>query len=740
MTSMTHRPRRPLLLLAVGILAGSLLFPSSLPAETKCEIYLPRNGAYTTGRTIPVMGLVRTDLSGGDNASTVTVTVNSQRTDTFKIRDGWYFSGEVYIEDGVNRITAGGHTVTIMAGDDKTPPKGYSLQYGHTSVEDGCGECHRMEANEQGVATLQLVEPTETLCNWCHYQTGNPKKKEGPLSTHPPAKEGKCLACHTPHADTRPRLLKAEPAKLCPTCHQKLYEDLKVKPYVHGPLNVGSCDTCHVNHASPQPFLLKAPEPDVCASCHGGMDLFTKPKVVGASTHLGIKQGTCHDCHSGHSSNNPKLMKKIVNNLCIDCHPEKTHNFHEEKGFSIYICGRCHDIHNPDTSHLVVNESKKLCETCHPMVGSGEFVHKVLLDKNCFECHGFHEAPYGKTQSETCYRCHAPDEGFLAKHPVQMTPAVRCTTCHSPHRSKNANLTYPVSHRPFQERKCADCHDWLDKIRAEGREPGPNELCYRCHPNKALPEDSAGLVIHKPFGRENCSSCHLTHNSANPWLLTTGVNDLCGRCHSFVKKLQTLTPASIHSAVKEGRCDECHDTHVGRHQKLLRKEPRELCAGCHRKVLLDEDGQPFPVTHRGMEGGCDACHAGHSSRYPSLLKDRGAGSCRKCHPAFIAGLEMPLGSVHEPARKGTCGKCHAVHGGKSGKLLIRSGNALCLTCHTKRLKTTHHNYQADRETFAGGAMSGRKVECLDCHTSHSSPGATLLKDKESPICKGCHTF
>ncbi len=90
------------------------------------------------------------------------------------------------------------------------------------------------------------------------------------------------------------------------------------------------------------------------------------------------------------------MMKKIVNNLCVDCHPEKTSNFHEEKGFSIYVCGRCHDIHKPDAAHLINNQSKDLCLQCHENLGRGEFVHKPLAEKNCFECHQFHQKSMAK--------------------------------------------------------------------------------------------------------------------------------------------------------------------------------------------------------------------------------------------------------------------------------------------------------------------------------------------------------
>ncbi len=699
---------------------------------------VPPTGAFVTSRTLPIMGLVR-DEAFMNNRDYVEVMVNGQDRYEYKIRDGYFFSGEVFLEKGANVITVEKQNLSVFFGDGDSPPGGYAKMYGHLGIEDTCDECHTADEQKPGSVVLNLQESPETLCNWCHLRTGN-RKQAKPVSVHQPVQDGQCLACHLPHAGRRPAILKAERRDICRPCHAAVYEDLKTKSHVHGPLNVGDCMMCHNVHSAPEKFLLSVPEKDLCYKCHGGADLRTG-KGPELGRHPGIDDGRCHDCHTGHASNNPKMMKKIVNNLCVECHPEKSHNFHEEKGFSIYICGRCHDIHNPDAPHLVINESRKLCDTCHLKLFQDKVVHKVAAEKTCFECHGFHQRPLEKSQAETCHRCHPEDEVFNRKHPVKMSPSVKCSGCHSPHAGSTADLTYAFRHKPFADKKCGECHQTLDERRgAAGGDGGENDICYKCHPGKKIPNPlPVGLVVHKPMIKGSCRSCHLTHNSNYPSLLVSTTLDLCGNCHSFVKKIKSQAAGSIHPPYKEGRCGQCHDVHLGMNAKLLKKPPRELCLDCHQKTMEASPGQAFAKIHKPAAGECGQCHVGHSSRQADLLKDKPDQLCRECHAKVFRLVEMPsVKSVHAPLQKGNCGGCHGLHGSNYTKLLLQEGNGLCLTCHKKMTKGLHHQYDDGFQIYETGSMEGKPLACLVCHKSHASSNTHLIASNRLPICKDCH--
>jgi predicted CXXCH cytochrome family protein len=731
-----HFPRRH-----CGTALLALAFLAIPPAAWGVEvvIHLPVDRSYTTERTIVVMG----SFTGLEDKELEAV-VNGKDRYRLKTKDDYYFIGEVDLEDGPNVIQVEKEKVSVLAGDQKKPPAGYFIPSGHVSPDDTCDQCHKAEFDDQGnFAKLQLLEPTEALCTWCHFKVVKPPKGVAGSSLHDPIREGKCPDCHQAHWSAKPALLKTDRKDLCQPCHQKLYEDIKGKAHIHGPLNVGGCELCHREHWSAHPFLLNAPGKELCDRCHG--DVAKESQSKGILVHPGVDSGTCHNCHTSHASAYPKMMKRNVNTLCMECHPEKAHNFHEEKGFSIYICGRCHDIHKPDADHLLLNSSRDLCIQCHQKAVEGGTVHVPVAKESCFACHNFHERSFAREQSTVCFRCHDRDQRFESIHPVTLEPSTRCTICHAPHRSSDPHLTYPIRHKPFAEGKCPDCHGDLVAAGAGWKSDTAvqQELCFKCHPGKRIPQGKVeGLIVHKPFARETCLSCHLVHNSEHPSLLTTETLELCGQCHSFVKRIKSLIPTSAHKSFQEGRCGECHDTHLGTAAKLLKKPPRVLCAGCHAKLLQDGRGEPLPVVHKPMEeADCLACHQGHSSRFPSLLKDAQKEVCKGCHPEVVKGINLAENKfVHDPVAKGKCAACHQGHAGAYPGLLKAEGNLLCRKCHQNLAKGLHHNYQDDFTTYAADQLQGQKLACGGCHAGHYSPNRYLIRNQKAPICQQCHRF
>src|SRR5215471_3195495 len=99
----------------------------------------------------------------------------------------------------------------------------------HPATES-CDSCHEAVSKphpQKGKKTFKLTDEPPALCNACHEAFG--KKAD----VHPPAKEGKCLACHDPHSSDHPTQLVKEAAELCAGCHPKITQ-VKVP---HGPVS-----------------------------------------------------------------------------------------------------------------------------------------------------------------------------------------------------------------------------------------------------------------------------------------------------------------------------------------------------------------------------------------------------------------------------------------------------------------------------------------------------------------------
>lgn len=103
-----------------------------------------------------------------------------------------------------------------------------------------------------GLTHAANVRDTKSLCLECHIKAVSLIDKS---VVHRPVKEGKCTACHNPHASKFSGLLTDSDSALCYKCHErkKGFEG-KV---VHKPVEDGKCLSCHDTHSSANAFLLK---------------------------------------------------------------------------------------------------------------------------------------------------------------------------------------------------------------------------------------------------------------------------------------------------------------------------------------------------------------------------------------------------------------------------------------------------------------------------------------------------
>lgn len=125
--------------------------------------------------------------------------------------------------------------------------------------------------------------------------------------------------------------------------------------------------------------------------------------------------------------------------------------------------------------------------------------------------------------------------------------------------AKDATLKEASVHRPYDEKKCDDCHD---KSKEGGLVRPKKDLCLMCHTNFLK-----GIYVHGPTAVGECLACHLPHNSKYPKLLKYDLGQLCTTCHK-----ESRLAAQMHTQVGARKmvCADCHDPHSGNSSYFLK--------------------------------------------------------------------------------------------------------------------------------------------------------------------------
>ncbi len=177
-----------------------------------------------------------------------------------------------------------------------------------------------------------------------------------------------------------------------------------------------------------------------------------------------------------------------------------------------------------------------------PPITGAEYVGQ----ETCVTCHEkesreFERSTHGKFSvndkealGQGCESCHGAGSKHVdaggEKGKFILNPKKDPQPCFQCHLDKKAefNLQY---HHPVLEGKvsCVDCHDPHAEEVTPGTAvtlEGPNETCFKCHPDKKGP-----FVYEHDALREGCTICHNPHGSINSKLLVAGDVNLCLKCH-----------------------------------------------------------------------------------------------------------------------------------------------------------------------------------------------------------------
>ena len=374
---------------------------------------------------------------------------------------------------------------------------------------ESCLRCHAAHASDfRGLARVSR----ETLCFECHtFKSFGPNAEHvGQGSSHAPARDGDCLACHEAHgtAPGQSQMLRQKTNLLCQNCHDMAE---KTPGRQHAPVRDNNCRLCHRPHESPQPGLLEKNQLRLCGDCHDDV----AETFVQASLHQPFARGECSACHNPHGNTGNNLLLAKGVDLCKSCH-EKVVMDRKDAQHPPYRDGRCnlcHVAHGGNEPFLLKDVAGKICFSCHPdmkKVTTAKVVHKPLANLNCTVCHHGHSSGQKDDlllpMPELCLTCH--DINRFWEKGVAHAPAVRgeCGACHNPHFSNDPNLLIKS-----RDKICAGCHDLTaETLRASHQDLLPKaEGCTDCHDSHGGPDHSLTYPIkHMPFADGQCIECH----------------------------------------------------------------------------------------------------------------------------------------------------------------------------------------------------------------------------------------
>jgi DmsE family decaheme c-type cytochrome len=151
-------------------------------------------------------------------------------------------------------------------------------------------------AQKPGLADLKLLRNSEPqLCMGCHSET----KHQFNLPFHHKVLEGamKCSDCHNPHGgfELKQTRLATGADAACIKCHAD-----KQGPFVyeHAPVKTDGCIACHTPHGSSNPrLLITSRVAQLCLTCHSASHGVGADEPAGPQHNLNAQYANCTNCH-----------------------------------------------------------------------------------------------------------------------------------------------------------------------------------------------------------------------------------------------------------------------------------------------------------------------------------------------------------------------------------------------------------------------------------------------------------
>ncbi|HSA92185.1 MAG TPA: DmsE family decaheme c-type cytochrome [Terriglobales bacterium] len=176
----------------------------------------------------------------------------------------------------------------------------------HLENNVSCIDCHSPHSAKAKVALLKVDQPN--LCYTCHLDVKPEFSK--PFHHRVNEKLVKCTDCHNQHGGFLTRQLRSTTAQdwVCFKCHTE-----KAGPFVfeHAPIKTEGCLACHTPHGSTNPRLLKRSQVNLlCLECHT-FTVDSDIPVTPSFHNQTAKYQACTLCHQAiHGSNFSEVFFK----------------------------------------------------------------------------------------------------------------------------------------------------------------------------------------------------------------------------------------------------------------------------------------------------------------------------------------------------------------------------------------------------------------------------------------------
>lgn len=256
---------------------------------------------------------------------------------------------------------------------------GVYMFHRHGTMRKECRQCHEAENVPKKFAGKPLpFGMNSVVCYSCHRRIF-----EDTAWHHSPAESLLCETCHPQDAKAgRFFVSKGKDASLCYRCHVEKERVWSKMKHVHQPVGFGVCSMCHNPHGDANRYQLWADgKVDLCISCHVDKEQYVTKEVEGMTTHGIINGGGCVACHDPHGTDNPYMLYRPVNELCVGCHNklEGVVKGHPVGGHPVagpknplqpdkeFNCASCHNPHGSVYQYLLVGDllGGHVCSRCH---------------------------------------------------------------------------------------------------------------------------------------------------------------------------------------------------------------------------------------------------------------------------------------------------------------------------------------------------------------------------------------
>ena len=185
---------------------------------------------------------------------------------------------------------------------------------------------------------------------------------------------------------------------------------------------------------------------ETCTTCHSDPEKVDETSVIVRSDrwmHGPVAANRCQDCHYGHRSKHPHLLRSDdLEAICRSCHEQLPAR---EGAMAKLLCTECHEPHSAaKASDLFLRGGLAgSCLRCHPIeTTSRPWMHGPVAKGVCQACHSGHggtgyENHIQVPVRDTCFHCHNPID--ICGPGKAAGEGADCISCHDPHSATRAS-------------------------------------------------------------------------------------------------------------------------------------------------------------------------------------------------------------------------------------------------------------------------------------------------------------